>query len=130
MIGYSPKFPLLIDDKLGAYTINTTLRQVMVQNFKNLLLTSPGERIMDKEFGVGLRHHLFEQNTDRLKSKIARAVQDQVGRYMRFLTINSITFNKGITDPTDGLLLNIIVNFSLPGGREASVGVGTTTNNL
>tara|TARA_Y100000310_G_scaffold341814_1_gene442273 strand:- start:434 stop:826 length:393 start_codon:yes stop_codon:yes gene_type:complete len=130
MIGYSPKFPLLINDKLGAYAINVTLRQVAVQNFKNLLLTSPGERIMDANFGVGLKHYLFEQNTQFLKGEIARRIQDQVEKYMSFLSINSINFNLGVTEPDDGLLLNVSVNFSIPRSGAATVGIGTTTNNL
>ena len=29
------------------------------QNFKNLLLTIPGERMMDPDFGVGIQRFLF-----------------------------------------------------------------------
>jgi len=128
MIGYSPQFPLLIDNNIGAYAINTTLRQVIVQNFKNLLLTSPGERIMDRNFGVGLKHFLFEQNTPFLQGQIAATIQDQKAAYMDFLNIHSIEFNKGITNLDEGVLLSVVVNFSIPRAGSASIGVGSPTN--
>ncbi len=43
MIGYSPKFPLQIDNYVGAYAVNTELKDVIRQNFKNLMLTAQGE---------------------------------------------------------------------------------------
>ena len=70
MIGYSPKFPLQFDNYVGAYSLTTTLKQVVKQNFINLMLTAPGERIMDINFGVGLRNYLFEQDTSQLKSRL------------------------------------------------------------
>ena len=62
MIGYSPKFPLQLDNYVGAYSLTQTVEEVIRQNLMNLILTAPGERIMDINFGVGMRHYLFEQN--------------------------------------------------------------------
>ena len=58
MSGLSPK--ILVDtSNEGGYTLNKTYRQVVKQNFKHLLLTEPGEKIMDKNFGVGLKKFLL-----------------------------------------------------------------------
>ena len=64
MSGISPKLPLATGFKNGVYELNTDVLQAMEQNLKNLVLTSPGERVMDPLFGVGLKNFLFEQNVE------------------------------------------------------------------
>ena len=64
-LGLSPKLPLQMDQRVGSYQLNRTYLEMINQNFKNLLLTNPGERIMDTRFGVGLSMFLFEQNMHR-----------------------------------------------------------------
>ena len=114
MIGYSPKFPLQFDNYVGAYALTTTLKEVIKQNFINLMLTSPGERIMDINFGVGLRNYLFEQNTSQLKSKIAADVRNQTGKYMPFISLDTINFNKSqLMDGYDDQILKISINYSV-----------------
>tara|TARA_R110002167_G_scaffold282521_2_gene487776 strand:+ start:332 stop:763 length:432 start_codon:yes stop_codon:yes gene_type:complete len=40
-------------------------------NLINLLLTSPGERLLNPTFGVGIRQYLFEQTLDRETIKLS-----------------------------------------------------------
>ena len=116
MIGYSPQFPLKIDSELGAYAVTKTLKQVAKQNFMNLMLTSPGERIMDKRFGVGLRNYLFEPATSSLAFDIGNRIRSQVERYLSFIEINEVLFNTadvGMTQSPEQVL-SIHVEFSIP----------------
>jgi len=114
MIGYSPKFPLQFDNYVGAYALTQTLKEVVKQNFINLMLTSPGERIMDINFGVGLRNYLFEQNTSQLKSKIAADVRYQTSKYMPFISLDTINFSKSQgTDGYDDQILNVSIHYSV-----------------
>ena len=57
------------------------------QNLKNLILTSPGERMMDPLFGVGIRRFLFENRTDVLTKTIKNTIANQAKKYMPFITI-------------------------------------------
>jgi phage baseplate assembly protein W len=114
MIGYSPKFPLRFDNEVGAYSLTTTLKEVARQNFKNLLLTAPGERIMDANFGVGLRHYLFEQKTNSLTTTIARKINEQVATYLSYIVLESIEFNEDTIDQDTENILNVAVYFSVP----------------
>ena len=59
MKGYSPKLPLSLDPQDG-FRLTRTLKEVTSQNLKMLVLTSPGERIMEPAFGVGMYNFLFE----------------------------------------------------------------------
>ena len=114
MIGYSPKFPLQFDNYVGAYALTATLKEVIKQNFINLMLTSPGERIMDINFGVGLRNYLFEQNTSQLKSKIAADVRYQTSKYMPFISLDTINFSKRqVTDGYDDQILDVSIHYSV-----------------
>ena len=92
MKGLSPKFPLEKGNLVGAYKLNTTFKDMVRQNFKNLLLTNRGERVMDINFGVGIRSYLFEPKTASTMGDIAKRIQKQTKKYLPFIAINSIDF--------------------------------------
>ena len=92
MSNYSPKLPLAIDGSNG-YENNQTIVEVIQQNLKMILLTNPGERIMDPNFGVGMKTFLFEQNNASTYSVIRARIKRQVKQYMGFLEIHDILFN-------------------------------------
>jgi phage baseplate assembly protein W len=94
MAGISPKLPLTVDKKHGHYSLNESYKNAIRQNLKNLILTSPGERMMDPEFGVGIRNFLFENNNVELYADIESTILEQVERYMSFVEIVNIGFNR------------------------------------
>jgi phage baseplate assembly protein W len=94
MAGISPKLPLTVDKKHGHYSLNENYKDAVRQNLKNLILTAPGERIMDPEFGVGIRNFLFENNTTVLSQDIESKILEQVDKYMSFIEIVDIGFNR------------------------------------
>jgi phage baseplate assembly protein W len=115
MIGYSPKFPLQLDNYVGAYSLTQTVEEVIRQNLMNLILTAPGERIMDINFGVGMRHYLFEQNVPDTQARIAAAVREQVGEYMPFVALKKINFNEAqLLDGYEDQILDISIAYSVP----------------
>ena len=59
MAGFAPKLPLARDTGDG-FALIKNFENMIKQNLKMLVLTSPGERIMIPDFGVGLRRYLFE----------------------------------------------------------------------
>ena len=90
--GISPKLPLIKDPQDG-YKLNKTYIEMVKQNIKMLILTAPGERIMDPQFGVGLRNFLFKNKVPSLESEIRSAILKQVARYMPFLEIQEVVFS-------------------------------------
>ena len=58
--------PLSLGDSDGPYLTHDDMESVAAQNLKMIVLTSPGERVMDSSFGVGIRSYLFEQATPYL----------------------------------------------------------------
>jgi|TARA_X000001036_G_C20064445_1_gene556410 phage baseplate assembly protein W len=64
------------------------------QNFKNLLLTIPGERMMDPDFGVGIQRFLFE-NGITASSDIRSEAARKVGKYMPFVSLQNVLVEPG-----------------------------------
>ena len=91
--GLSVALPLTVSDVFGAYDLNTNFFQLAQQNLKMLLLTIPGERIMDPQFGVGLKKYLFEQNIDGTQDHISEKILEQTAIYLPYLEINDIQFS-------------------------------------
>ena len=98
MAGFSPKLPLTLDVDDG-YALTKDLKELAKQNFKNLVLTSPGERIMDPEFGVGIRSYLFENNSVQTQGRIDARVRSQVQKYLPYINIESIQFDNIDVNP-------------------------------
>ena len=92
MSNYSPKLPLQLDGSNG-YENNQTIVAVIEQNLKMILLTSPGERVMDPNFGVGMKRFLFEQSNASTYSVIRARIKRQVKQYMGFLEIHDVLFS-------------------------------------
>lgn len=64
------------------------------QNFKNLLLTIPGERMMDTDFGVGIQRFLFE-NGIAASSDIRSETARKVSKYMPFVDLQNVLVEPG-----------------------------------
>ena len=92
MPGLAAKLPLFIDVDDGPYTLIKDYKSLAKQNLKCLVLTAPGERVMDPEFGVGLRNYLFEQMDSLLTSRIRARIIDQVGKYLPYITVTDVNF--------------------------------------
>ncbi len=117
--GLSVSLPLRIDEIDGAYGINKTFSQMASQNLRMVILTSPGERIMYPEFGVGVRSYLFEQNTSATLEVIRQRIIQQVSTYLPYIELLSVgVINPpspgGLPGDVDGTRINISIRYSIP----------------
>jgi phage baseplate assembly protein W len=92
MQGLSLKLPVTYDVKHGGYSLHTNFKELVQQNFKHLVLTCPGERMMLPEFGVGLRNFLFFQEGE-IRQKLNSKIREQVKNYLPYVTIRKIDLN-------------------------------------
>ena len=90
--GISPQLPLSYSETDGPYRLNKTLTQTIRQNFKNLILTSPGERIMEPNFGVGLYNFLFEPLSGETMDRLVEKITEQKDVYIPSVNIEVIDF--------------------------------------
>jgi phage baseplate assembly protein W len=84
-------------------------RAAIQQNIRMLLLTAPGEYPMDINFGVGLRHYLFELARPELASIIKSEIIKQCKIYMPYISVNSVSVD---LESSDENILGIIINYS------------------
>jgi len=112
--GLSPKLPLTVSDVFGPYNLNTTYDELAKQNLKMLVLTNPGERIMNPSFGVGIRKFLFEFNGAETYNRISSAIQQQTSIYLPYIRIDNI--NYGVPENNPDLFphdLRISITFTI-----------------
>jgi len=115
MSGFSAKLPLQYDSIDGAYALNKDLKSVIKQNFKMLLLTNPGERIMDVDYGIGVKTLLFEQRTSQQIAIIKGQILRKTNKYLPFIQINSIDMltAEEISD-LDENSIAVSIDYSIP----------------
>ena len=89
MFGLGVKLPLVEDPSTG-YALIKQVNDLVKQNLKMVLLTSPGERIMNPSFGVGLRRYLFEQKKETMAIEIRKAIFDQTRKYMKKIELKGV----------------------------------------
>lgn len=67
MAKYAPKLPLQTDTENKFVFIEDPLEQI-TQKLKMIVLTNPGEKLSDPNFGVGIRRYLFENELSIIKT--------------------------------------------------------------
>ena len=110
--GLSIALPLSLDEKDGPYKSNMTLDEVAQQNIKMIVLTNPGERVMEPDFGVGITSYLFEQESPLLVRRIKKRIGDQVERYAPFVKVRQLNIN---IDSDNGFL-SVEIRYAVPAG--------------
>ena len=118
MSGFTPKVPLHVSSKDGFYALTQNLRQNTKQSLKMILLTAPGERIMNPLFGVGLRNYLFENFTKNLYRSFQAKLNEQVERYLPIVKITEVKFlnserENSSTSTMDPNILAIEINYAI-----------------
>ena len=73
-------FPLRADTN-NSFAMTKNSIQQSRHNLRNLLLTYPGERVGNLEFGCRLREVCFEQQDENLPKKIQTAIADAVTKF-------------------------------------------------
>jgi len=118
MSGFTPKVPLYVSPKDGFYGLTQNLRENTKQSLKMIVLTAPGERIMNPLFGVGLRRYLFENYSKNLDRTFQARLNDQVERYLPLVKIVDVKFlnsekENSATSTMDPNILAIEINYAI-----------------
>lgn len=104
-----------------------TTQEQVVSNFKNLLLTRKGERIMQPNFGTNIYDLLFENNTENIRSVIKKTLIKDVNFWLPYISINDV---KTITS-ADMHQLTIAIHFQVTNvGSNLVINVIASENSL
>ena len=110
MAGLAPKLPITQDSGDG-YALLKTMRATIKQNFKMLILTVPGERVMDPAYGVGMKTYLFGQFDQSTYGDIDLRIREQTKKYMPFVKIQRVSFDAADQDMNR---LSVSIKYSIP----------------
>lgn len=101
--------PITFDSGDG-FTMLKTIEDMVKQNFRMLLLTIPGERVMDPNFGVGLKTYLFSMQYENVGAQIKEKIRQQVAEYLPAINVRDIL----ITASDDGVAMFIEIHYAIP----------------
>ena len=93
------------------FTMIKSIKRMIKQNFKMLLLTSPGERVMEPNFGVGVKNYLFSMYSENVPAQLRSKIMEQVNIYLPVVSITSIDFRT--TNP-DTSTLGLVITYRIP----------------
>ena len=82
-------FPLR-RDKFNDFAMPKNSLQQARHNLKNLLLTYPGERVGQPEFGSKLRELCFEQIDDNLPERIEEEVRKAISIWLPYINVTEV----------------------------------------
>ena len=91
----------------GFFRKTKTVLEQSKSNLQNLLLTTPGERVMQPEFGSQLKFIVFEQGQD-IPSRIEEAIRSAVDKFLEYINIENV-----FTTQQDNQV-NVSIEFSVP----------------
>jgi len=77
---------------INGYFSTSADKKLVKENMMQILLTSPGERVMLPDFGVGLRRYVFEMNDEQLATVIKERIINQIAKYQPLAEIIDIQF--------------------------------------
>jgi len=122
MPGLTPRLPIERTPQDG-YALIQTYADLITQNLKNIVLTSPGERMMDPVFGVGLRNYLFSQNVFEDHENLKIAISQLVGKYMPYVELQYID----VSDIDESNAVHVSIQYRVPSlGVADSIDVSTS----
>lgn len=108
-MAFGPKVKLTRNASTG-FAMVETIEELIRQNLTTLILTSPGERVMTPNYGVGLNQFLFENMAGNVYSNIENAIRNQAGQYLPGVSIDIVRFFKN----EDNNSINLQVSYSVP----------------
>jgi phage baseplate assembly protein W len=110
MNAFGVALPLRISSSDGFVMIKT-IKRLVKQNLKMLILTNPGERVMEPQFGVGMKRYLFENFSQTTNAEINAKIREQVSIYLPLVNIINIDFDSSGIDQNQ---LFVRIRYSLP----------------
>jgi phage baseplate assembly protein W len=103
------KLPITYNTGDG-FTMIKTIKQMVKQNLKMLILTNPGERVMEPNFGVGIMQYLFSNYSDGVGGQIKNKIEEQVRLYLPVVKIGNIQFEES----PDTNSIRVILTYQIP----------------
>ncbi len=109
----SIRYPIAIDASLGRSQEETNYAAHVEQLIKQILFTSPGERVNRPDFGCGVKRMVFAPNDEVVASLAQVTILEALKRWLDpVITVNNVTV-KAVNE-----VLQILVAYTLKARQE------------
>jgi phage baseplate assembly protein W len=107
----------------SSFPAKVTDAELVAQSIQQIILTSPGERVMRPDFGCNAYAFVFENNDVILEELIRTEVTGAIGRYEPRAIVQSVSTERDASS----IIVTIKFIVSLT-GEQATVSIPITTN--
>lgn len=97
----------------SVFTLSYTTEEQSISNFKNLLMTIKGERIMQPDFGTNIRSTLFEPNTKLVTDNLKASLENDIKFWLPYIKVNEINVLRNIDQYSISIRIRYTVNSSI-----------------
>jgi len=94
----------------AVFRSNYQTKDAIKNNLINYLLTNPGERIANPNFGAGLREYIFTQITDDGLDFLQEDIQEKINQNFSNISLQSVE----ILNQEDKNTIQINISYSVP----------------
>jgi len=112
-IGFSTPVRLGTSDK-GTFDMHTDLLKQIRDNFKNMVATNHGERLVMQDFGANLRPLVFELGNERIDEVAINNIAQTTRKYMPFVNLETFESESLGNDGFGNATVKVRVTFSVP----------------
>jgi len=97
------------------FEMHISIEDQIADNFKNLILTNEGERVVQTNFGANILPLAFELTNSDVDNEIMQRIKANVATFMPYINlINFRPFNVSPDDPGHAAKLGFVVTFNIP----------------
>jgi phage baseplate assembly protein W len=98
----------------GTFDMHSDLAKQIRDNFRNMIATNHGERLVYQDFGANLKSIVFELGTEQADSIALQRISNTTRKYMPFITLNTFEPAPMGGDGFGNAKTKIIINYSVP----------------
>ena len=101
-------------DNSGPFKMRTDLEAQVRDNFRNMLQTNHGDRLMLHDFGANLQELAFELSTEGGDTKAINRIRKATSKYMPFVNLLTFESVKRPNEDTAVASTGVRITYSIP----------------
>ena len=99
----------------GLFRMHKELAPMVIDNFRNMLLTNHGERMVHQDFGANLRELTFELGAEDVDALAMQRIQATTSKYMPYIKLLEFSTTTDHLDNEHVAKRIVSVMFNIPG---------------
>jgi phage baseplate assembly protein W len=98
----------------GTFDMHIDLAKQIRDNFRNMIATNHGERLIYQDFGANLKSLVFELGTEEADNIALQRIVKTTSKYMPFVTLNTFEPVSLGSDGYGNARTKVVINYSVP----------------